>query len=202
MFDSSHWWYTEMERELLKKRLSALSLDQLVVYAVGCVTHASEAIRGDVTAQELAEFQPIALLLDLFWHEYPQTASGLKLASIASKAEEIVMSELGPEPDEKFFEAPGAEPLLWSTLYALTLAANPTPIVPAYSAVGRSYYAVYARYSSDKQAVSEGRMKEVEKATPQCVNEISFQIKFLKLLERKKSLPANYSEVSTCSGDS
>ena len=139
MFDDSHWWYTEMKKEQMKERLSKLPLDQLVVYSAGCVTHANEVVRADVPIQELAEFQAATMLLKLFWDHYPQTVSGAKLTTIATRAEEIVASELGPEPDEKFLHALGAEPLLWATLYALTLATNPTSVVPAYSALGRSY---------------------------------------------------------------
>jgi len=199
MFDDNHWWYTEMDRVQLKRRLSVLSLEQLVTYSVGCATHAYEAIRADVSSHELAEFQATATLLRLFWDDYPQTTSGMKLTTIAMRAEEAVASELGPEPDQKFLRVPGAEPLLWATLYALTLATNPTPLVPAYSAVCRSCLAVYARYAKDERAINEGRMHEVEKATRKCIAEIAFQMKYLELLEASPSLPSSYSEVATCS---
>src|SRR5690606_23055397 len=105
---------------------------QLVVYSVGCVTHANDIVTASVQAEQLAEFQHSTTLLRLFWDNYPQAVSGATLASIATKAEEVVTSELGPEPDEQFLQASGAEPLLWATLYALTLSTNPKPVVPAY----------------------------------------------------------------------
>jgi len=198
MFNESHWWHTEMKREQLMERLSKLPLDLLVTYAVGCATHASEVVRTDVPTQELKDFQGSTLLLDLFWKDYPQSVSGVSLANIAKQAEEVITNELGPEPDEKFLQVPGAEPLLWAVLYSLTLASNPTPVIPAYSALGKSYFAVYAHYANDEQAINEGRMHEVEKATPRCVAEIKFQTSFLRYLENTKSLPSNYSEISSC----
>lgn len=189
MYDEGHLWYVRTEGVGLRQRLENLSQEKLLTFAVGCVTHAKDVLLASVEKNSDKEYLSSARLLDAFWKGYPQSLAGDCLNSLMDEAEQVVTQELGSEPDQRFLTAPGAEPLLWATLYALSLSRSSNPVTAGYDAVDKAYFAVFIRFGKPDGRFDASQMHIIESKTTECLQEIEFQLYFLKTIEEAETVP-------------
>lgn len=194
MYDEGHLWYVRTESVGLRQRLANLSQEKLLFYAVGCATHAKDVLLASVEKNS-DEYLPSAHLLDAFWKDYPHSLAGDGLHSLMDRAEQVVTQQLGSEPDQHFLTTPGAEPLLWATLYALSLSRSSNSVTAAYDAVDKAYFAVFIRFGQPDGRFDASQMHVIECRTQECLQEIDFQLHLLKAVEEAETVPPPYASI-------
>lgn len=140
MYDQKHMWYLEIKRASVRQRLAVLKLESLFLYAVTCVTHAKDVLITSIGGQASAEYAFSARLLDSFWRDFPGSLAFDFIRNLGRQAEQTVTAALGEQPDRHFLTLPGAEPLLWGTVYAMSIQGGPDSVSLAYDAIDKAYF--------------------------------------------------------------
>jgi hypothetical protein len=176
-------WTIEMESQNGESRICEMSTAKRTLFAVACVTHADARVREATGIKDIQELAPWSKIIKEFWAGFPNTATGTLRESLERKVTKKVQELAGTGSDEHIMQAPGAEQLMWATLYAL---ASDQPNDPgscnAYSSASASYQSVFTVYAESPFATFEQQTVE-ERKTQQSFDEIRFQLELLRVVE-------------------
>lgn len=181
-------WTTEMQRVHGEDRIRGLQVNRASLFAVSAVTHALDAIRESQRCQTLGESQsgeyaPWRSLLDDYWQQFPGVASGALQEGLEAKMVATVEREIGPTSDSRILQAPGAESLMWATVYALSVhRPGNQGSCNAFTAAHSAYQCVF-KVSAEPPDLSSELLPEVERRTPNCVAEVKWQVAVLQAIE-------------------
>jgi len=193
MGQTNHY-YSEMEAAGLNRRLELLSVGKLYTFGGACATHAFDIVFSPLRSQPgHSEYATTKSILDEFWERYPEILEPNVLAAFGIRARRFIENALGPEPDMlDRFTVPGAEALIWSTLYGVAREAGDDAIRCAENAADFAYRAVFYAFANDPGEYLGEQTQEYELGAPECLAELQFQLACLAAVEASNPYPSGY----------
>ena len=189
------WWDEQIKEAELQARMRALSFPNLVVYALGCVTHAKEVLLADPPDQLQPDFFRSVEILERVWQEFPRS---LERDWMAQAKQEAVAIE--PDHDQRvgfmFCEAE----LMTAISFGMALGAmhesSEKAVRYALGAQDRAYIFIYQyHHELDGSCRQEEEIREVEQSSDACQTELQFQLDFLTAIEQLGDRTLPYSKI-------
>lgn len=188
-------WDTRIRQANVRQRLRVIGLPRAAIYAIGCVTHARDAVRSCGPSLH-STFERASDVLDRFWSDYP---SSLECSNLMANRDLVV--SLLPDDERRLSEyLSGEDTLMDGIVYAFSSA-----IMPSYNeateeqvvnALDRAYMFVYIfHHELDQFPQTEDEIRAIESHSQFCLGEIRFQVSLLSLIESMEGLPPSYSEM-------
>ena len=193
-------WFDAMTSRHGRSRIGRLAPEKAVIFAAACVTHAMDVVKRSprflhlTTCEHIDEYAPWEALLLQYWNDLPSQADSAPSNEFAQLVEMTVDREAGTEARERNLTSPGAENLMWATLYAFARPEScSVGTCAAFESAYSSFQAVFNSYATNPTNTDDPRGEELR--TSPALEEIDFQFNLLKSVEECMSPIVTYADL-------